>query len=352
MKNYYEILGVPKNASKDEIKKAFRKLAHQYHPDKQGGDEKKFKEASEAYQVLMDDKKRAQYDQFGSTFSGGGNGSGGFDFGGFGRGGSQNFEFDLNDIFSEFFGGAGSARSRQRGRDIQVDVIITLEEAFKGMERQISLRKYAKCSRCSGEKNEPGAKFKACNVCGGKGEIKSEQKTFFGAFTQVRECGECQGVGKIPEKKCSKCKGLGRTQETENINVRIPRGIRSGEMIEFSQKGEMGDGGMGNLYIRVAIREHAEFERQGDDIFSDAQISVPQAALGDTIKVKTLEGIEDVKINAGFQSGGMIKLISKGMPRLHRGGRGDHYVRVTVKTPEKLSKKAKELFEQLKKEGL
>lgn len=364
MKDYYTILGVSKNASKEEIKKAFRKLAHQYHPDKQGGDEKKFKEINEAYQVLSDNAKRAQYDQFGSTFdqgSGGGQGFSGFDFGGFDfnrfrRGsGSRGFEFDLNDIFSDFFGRTQtrpSSRTKQKGSDIEVDIEITLEEAFSGIERQVSLRKYSKCDICGGQKNEPGTGFKTCVKCNGAGEIKHDQKIIFGMFTQVIECDECAGEGKIPERKCSKCKGIGMIQQIDTINVRVPGGVRRGEVIEFPGRGEMGRDGAGNLYARILVKEDSHFERQGDDIFSDVEISVSQAALGDTINVRIIDGGYAAKIPSGFQSGGMIRLVNKGMPKLQKQGRGDHYLRITVKTPEKLSKKSRELFEDLRKEGL
>lgn len=358
MKDYYAILGVGKNASKEEIKKSFHKLAHQYHPDKKGGDEKKFKEINEAYQVLSNDSKRAQYDQFGQTFDNAGSGQGfsGFDFGGFSRGfGSGGFEFDLNDIFSDFFGHAHprtSTRRKPKGSDIEVDIEISLEEAFSGVERQISLRKYVECDRCAGTRKEPGTNLKTCAKCNGRGEIRREQRMVFGVFTQVSDCTECAGEGKIPETKCSKCKGFGMIYKTDTINVRIPAGVRSGEVIEFSGKGEMGKGGAGNLYVRILVKAHHYFERQGEDIYSDVEISMPQAALGDTIKVRTIDGEYFAKIPGGFQSGGMIKLINKGMVRLNKSGRGDHYLRITVKTPEKPSKRAKELFEELKKEGI
>lgn len=361
MKDYYVILGVPRNAEKEDIKKAYRKLAHQFHPDKKGGDEKKFKEINEAYQVLGDDSKRSQYDKFGRTFDGSAGKSGfeGFDFSGFsgfGKGfNSQNFEFDLNDVFSEFFGGKSSrtrAREGRRGSDIQVDMSVNLEEAFRGIEKEISLKKYVVCEVCSGRRNEPGTVLKLCSKCNGRGEIKMEQKMLFGSFSQVIVCVECGGTGKIPEKKCSKCKGMGRVQNIEKINIRIPAGIRSGEIIQFTGKGEMGDGSAGNLYVRIRVKEHLKFERHDDDIYSNETIGVSQAALGDKIKVETLGGVHEVHIPNGFQSGGMIKLFEKGMPRMGRSGTGDHYVRINVKIPEHLSKKAKQLFEDLKKENI
>lgn len=358
--DYYQTLGVPKDAPKDEIKRAYRKLAHKYHPDKKGGDEKKFKEINEAYQVLGDEKKKTQYDQFGSSFGGqGGGGFSGFDFNNFsGATGGRDFNaegFDFGDIFSEFFGGGGAGtgtRARQKGRDISVDMEITLEEAFKGASREISLRKSVVCSNCNGEKGEPGTKVKTCESCNGAGEIRQAHRTVLGSITQVAKCSKCSGAGKIPEKKCSQCRGSGLVQDTERISVNIPAGIHSGESIVFSGKGEAGEGGYGSLYIGIHIKRHSYFNREGDDVYSNAEISISQAVLGDSLKVKILSGDTELKIPTGIESGAMIKLQGKGMPRLHGAGQGDHYVRVSIKTPQKLSKRAKDLFEEIKKEGL
>jgi molecular chaperone DnaJ len=354
MNNYYDVLGVPRNATKEEIKKAYRKLAHQYHPDKTQGDEKKFKEINEAYQVLGDDKKKAQYDQFGSSFSSGGAGSGfgGFDFSGFGGRGFQSHEFDFGDIFSEFFGGRGrtATKPRQKGRDIQVDVMVTLEEAFAGVERSFSLRKYTVCDQCAGKKNEPGSKLIICVSCGGTGEISETKRVLFGSFIEVRTCDTCGGEGKIPEKKCSKCRGMGRLLNTETISVKIPAGIDSGEIINLEGKGEAGVGGYGNLYVKVHIKEHRDFKRKGDDIYSETAISMPQAALGDHIFIKTIDGDAKLEIPSGIESGEILKVHGKGMVRMYSASRGDLYVRITVKTPKHLSKNGKELFEALKRE--
>ena len=358
--DYYKTLGVPKNAPKDEIKRAYRKLAHKYHPDKRGGDEKKFKEINEAYQVLGDDKKKIQYDQFGSSF--GGQGGGGFSAQGgpasgwdFSRGGFSAEGVDFGDIFSEFFGGGGartSARTKQKGRDIRVDMEITLEDAFSGVSREISLKKNVVCSRCDGDKNEPGTHAKTCESCNGSGEIRQIHRTILGSIAQVVECAKCSGGGKIQEKKCSQCRGSGFVRDTERISVNIPAGIHSGESIVFSGKGEAGAGGYGNLYVGIHIKEHPYFNRESDDIYSNFEISISQAVLGDFLKIKTLHGETELKIPTGIESGAMIKLQGKGMPRLHGAGQGDHYVKVSVKTPQKLSKRAKDLFEEIKKEGL
>lgn len=354
MKDYYATLGVPKSAGKEEIKQAYRKLAHKYHPDK-GGDEQKFKEINEAYQVLGDDQKRAHYDQFGSAFgsqgSGGSSGFQGFDFNNFAK---NAHEFDFGDIFSEFFGGGArtATKTKRAGQDIQIDISITLEEAYQGMHTTVSLRRYTICGVCGGAKNDPGSSFKTCGVCGGKGEIRRNQHIIFGTFTQVSPCHNCNGAGRIPEKKCSKCHGIGRVQQTENIPIHIPCGIHSGEAIKITGKGEAGEGGYGNLYAYIYIKEHHDFERDGDNIFSHTQISIPQAVLGDTIVVKTLFGEQSIKIPAGIESGEMLKLQGKGMSRLHDSRYGDHYVKIIVETPKRLSKRAKELFEELRKEGL
>ena len=360
--DYYQTLGVPKNASKDEVKRAYRKLAHKYHPDKQGGDEKKFKEINEAYQVLGDEQKKAQYDQFGSSFgSGGGSGfhgfsdkggsAGGWDF----RTGADGFGgFDFGDIFSEFFGTGARTRThtRQKGRDIKVDMMISLEEAYRSVEREISLKKNTMCSKCRGSKNEPGTSLKSCKMCGGSGEIRQTHRTVLGSITQVHECSECGGEGKIPEKKCSKCHGMGIVQEAEGIKVKIPAGIHSGEHIAFQGKGEAAAGGYGNLYVEVHVKEHPQFARKGDDIYTSIEISMPQAALGEKMKIKTLSGEQDIQIPGGTESGAMVKLQGKGMPRLQRSGRGDHYVKIAIRTPKNLSKRVKELFGELKKEGV
>lgn len=358
MQDYYETLGIPKGASKDEIKRAFRGLAHKYHPDKNGGDEKKFKEINEAYQVLGNDQKRAQYDQFGSKFDfsrdGGSSGFQGFDFGGSSGGKGAN-TFDFNDIFSDFFSGGmrTSTRANTQGSDIYIDTIISLQEAYSGAERDITLKKYTVCDRCSGKKNEPGTRLEKCKTCNGSGEIRQEQNIIFGSFTRIVQCRDCNGAGSIPEVRCNKCKGSGRVQESEKIQVKIPPGINSSEAIQFTGKGEVGESGQaGNLYVQVHVKEHDRFRRREDDIYSDAEISISQAALGGVAPIETLGGEESVKIPSGTQSHAVIKLQGRGMPHLHGSGSGDHYVRIVVKTPKRLSKRSTELFEQLKEEGL
>lgn len=366
MRDYYEILGVSRNASQEEIKKAYRRLAHQHHPDK-GGDEKKFKEINEAYQALGDPQKRAQYDQFGSSFSQGFGGQGfegfrgfpGFDFGDFMRGFSGRERpsgFDFGDIFEEFFGEAGrpGKKPKRRGQDIGIDIEITLEEAFSGLEREIELQKMTTCARCGGSGGEPGTKQVECHACKGTGELYEMQRTFLGSFTRVSICPQCQGDGKKPEKDCADCRGQGRVRKIERITVRIPAGINDKETIKIEGKGEAGGTGArpGDLYVHIHVKKHKFFERKGQDIHYAARISFTQAALGDTIDVPIMEGSISLKIPVGSESGDTIKLEGYGMPNIYGVGRGDQYVELKVLTPKKLTKKQKELLEQLKEEGI
>lgn len=372
-KDYYEILGVSRNASSDEIKRAYRKLAQQYHPDK-GGDERKFKEVNEAYQVLSDPQKRAQYDQFGDAFSqaragGGFTGFEGFrDFSAFadafdffGKGGREKTEFEftnLGDIFEGIFGGVSTgsrARTRrQRGQDIGVETEITLEEAAKGTEKEFNLYKGIVCPKCGGSGVEPGSTIKECPRCKGKGQIQETQRAAFFSFSQVRTCPECQGLGKKPEKVCSQCGGDGRVKQYKTISVKIPAGIEDGQVISLRGQGEAGIYGSapGDLYLTVHIKPHKFFKRKGDDLYYDLEINFTQAVLGDKIEIPTLFGVVDLRIPEGIESDTTIQLKGKGMPHLPGRGSGDLMVRVKVKTPKKLSGKQKNLIEKLKEEGL
>ncbi|MDI6778382.1 MAG: molecular chaperone DnaJ [Patescibacteria group bacterium] len=370
-KDYYNILGVSKDATDDEIKKAYRKLAHQHHPDKTEGNEAKFKEVNEAYQVLSDKEKRSQYDQYGQTFEqaqsqGGFSGFEGFrDFSSFaegfdfnfrsGRGreqGFSGFEDIFGDIFSQAgFGGRGRRRTRRyRGEDIQVDVEITFSEMAQGSEKEVELYKRVKCSKCHGEGVEPGSKKIECPKCHGEGEVRTARRTILGTFQQVSVCPECQGEGKIPEKKCAKCGGDGRTREYEKIKIKIPAGIKDGQTIRLENLGEAGEKGgeAGDLYVNIHILPDERFERDGDDIRSVVEISFSQAALGDKITVETIDGEVKLKIPAGTQSGEVFRLKSHGVKHLSRFGHGDQYVRIQVVTPKNLSREEKEIFERLK----
>ncbi|EKD46663.1 MAG: chaperone HSP40, co-chaperone with DnaK [uncultured bacterium] len=360
--DYYKILGVDKGASDDEIKKAYRKLAHKYHPDKSGGDAEKFKEINSAYQVLSDKSKRAQYDQFGSNFDqrggGGGQGFGGFDFSGFQQGG-QGFDFGegFEDIFSDIFGGSrgGGRDSRRAGRDIQVDTEISFEEMVSGVGRDFSLLRSITCDVCNGSGGEPGAKEETCPTCNGAGQVRQASRSIFGSFTQVVTCPTCSGTGKTVSKKCHKCGGDGRTKEKQNVHIDIPAGISDGQTISAQGQGEAGERGArsGDLYVNVHVRPHEKFERKGNNLLSTEHISFSQAVLGDKINVKTIDGEVKMKIPSGTQSGEMFRIKGQGVPQLGRSGvRGDQLVTIIVDVPKNPSREQKKLIEELKKVGL
>ncbi len=373
-KDYYGMLGVSRDASDEEIKKAFRKLAQKYHPDKTGGDEAKFKEINEAYQVLSDKQKRSQYDQFGSAFdqagAGAGEGFGGFDFSGFSdafREGQGGFKFEFgddsgggfSDIFGDIFGGGTAKKSSQkRGDDVSVDIDISLEDAAKGIDKEINIYLSSICPKCKGSGAESGSQIKECKYCRGHGYVKRERRTIFGIFAQTEICPECQGLGAKPEKNCSRCGGDGRTKENKIINVKIPSGIADGQTIRLSGQGEVGfrpssgKSAAGDLYITAHVKQHHLFERKDDNIIYRLEINFSQAALGDNVEVPTLHGKVKLNIPDKIQSGKIIKLKNKGIPHLQGRGIGDMFVIVQIKTPEKLSHRQKQLFEELKKEGL
>lgn len=362
-RDYYEILGVSKNATKEELKKAYRKLALKYHPDKGGTkeDEAKFKEINEAYSVLSDEQKRKAYDQFGHAGPrmGGAGGPGGFDWSQYaqGFGGAQGFNinFDdlggLGDIFEMFTGGGGrSSRRTRRGSDIEAAITIDFEEAVSGTEKEITLEKFDVCSRCKGSGAEPGSKTLTCPTCGGKGQVTRERQTLFGVMAQTTTCETCGGSGKVPEKPCSRCRGAGRLQEKTPIKVKIPVGIENGQTIKIAGKGEAGPAGLppGDLYISVMIRPSIKFERFGADIRTNAKVSFPDAALGTEIDVETVSGKVKLKIPAGTQSGKVFKLSGRGMPQINSSRKGDHFVIVTVETPTKLTRRQRQLLEEFK----
>lgn len=365
-KDYYKTLGVARNASKDEIKKAYRKLAHQYHPDK-GGDEARFKEISEAYQILSDDQKRSQYDQFGSVFEGGRGGEqhgGGFQWPGgfrvdFGEGGQgSGGDFDFSDIFEDFlgmgFGGGGRARTHERkGKDIQIDLEIPFEESILGAKKDIELGKLSRCTRCNGSGGEPGSKTKTCPTCQGKGNIQKTQRTFLGSFTQVSVCPECFGSGNRPETLCDQCRGKGVEQRVERLELFVPRGIRDGEILKITGKGEasLTGGVTGDLYARVHVLPHRIFRRQGEDIIMSLPAKLSQAILGDSVEVNAVDGVIRLKIPEGTQAGDILKVRGKGAYHSSGYGRGDLLVEVKVEVPRKAGKKIKEIAEDLKKEG-
>lgn len=358
-KDYYQTLGVDKNASGEEIKKAFRKMAHKYHPDKENGDEEKFKEASEAYRVLSDEKKRAEYDAYGSTFnSSAGAGAGGAGqyggFGGFdpsGFGGFNVNDFDLGDIFGDIFGG-GAARAAARGRDISIDVEIPFEEAIFGTQRKVLLTKTSKCGTCSGSGAEAGSGTKTCSKCSGQGKVQETKKSLLGAVSAVRPCPDCNGSGSVPEKPCKDCSGAGVKEGQEEIRVKVPSGISDGEMIRLSGRGEaISSGEPGDLYIKVHVPAHETFRREGANLMMDLEVKLSDALLGSEYTVKTLDGNETLKIPAGVSYGEILRVKNKGVP--YEGGkRGDLLAKVKIQTPSKLSKKAKEAVQTLRNEGI
>jgi len=359
-RDYYEILGVSKSASDDEIKKAFRKLAVKYHPDKEGGDEVKFKEANEAYEVLKDKQKRQRYDQFGHAGVGGAGGGtqGGNPFEGFDFNG-QNVNFDggaFGDIFSQFFGGGQQTYGPTKGRDVEVQVTVSFEEAIFGKEIDLSLNLDDECTHCKGTTVEPGHSMKTCETCKGAGQRVRVMNTMFGPIQQAVPCETCKGKGKIPEKICTKCHGSGVERHEQVIKVKIPAGIDDGATIRLREHGEaIGGGAKGDLYVHVRVRAHKKFTREGNLILSEEHISMVHAALGTEIDVETVDGVVTMKVPAGTQSGTDFKLSGHGVPQLHGDVRGAHIVSVIVDIPTKLTKKQRELLEQFgeaKKRGI
>ena len=355
-RDYYKILGVDKNADKTEIKKAYRKLALKYHPDKNPSKEaeEKFKEFSEAYAVLYDDEKRRMYDQYGHAgidqsysyediFRGA-------DFGNIFRGAGFNF----NDIFEQFFGhstGYGGRSYARRGRDLQYGMDIGLEDAYNGIKTEIRIPRTETCDLCNGSGAKPGTTPKKCSQCSGTGQVSHSRRTPFGMFTQVTTCDKCHGQGVFIEKRCSKCNGSGRIQVRRNIDIRIPAGVDNGSQLRLRGEGEAGDAGNGDLYVAIHIKKHPKFNRQGSNLYTTKNISFTDAALGTKIDVDTIDGKSGrLKIPEGTQSGSVFKIRGKGMPDLHGRGYGDLYVETRIKTPEKLNRKAKKLLEELSDE--
>lgn len=357
-RDYYEVLGVGKAASADEIKKAFRRAAVKYHPDKEGGDESKFKEVNEAYEVLKDSSKRQRYDQFGHAGVGGNGGGGGDPFAGFGGFGSQgqnvNFDFGdmgLGDIFSSFFGGGAGPRSSRsaRGRDVETNIDITFEQAVFGTEIDVNLNLEDTCEHCKGKTVEPGYEMKTCDECGGSGQVTRVMRTVFGNIQQATVCPKCKGAGKIPEKECSVCHGKGTKRRTQKIELKIPAGIDDGATIRLREHGEaIANGPKGDLYVNIRVKPHKKFTREGDIILSEETVSMVDAALGTTIEVDTVDGPISMKVPPGTQSGSDFKLSGHGVHHLKKETRGPHIVSLIVKTPEGLNKSQKEILENFK----
>lgn len=362
--DYYSILGLNKSATADEIKRAYRKLAHQYHPDKGGGDAEKFKEVNEAYQVLSNPEKKAQYDRFGSAYQGAGGQSG---FGGFSGQGYNPFEgfsaqggpasgwgngveFDFGDIFSDIFGG-GSRRQtrRQRGVDLEMPVSITFEESMLGVTKTVSLEKSDKCETCKGSGAKEGSKVVTCSKCHGQGQVLTQRRTMFGVVQTAATCDVCEGDGKVPEVPCEICKGRGVLRRKKTLEIKIPAGIDNGQRIKISGEGEIGYRGSlaGDLYVVIKVLPSKEFKRQGDHLYKEVPVGFVQAVLGAKVETDVVGGKIEIKIPAGTQPGTVLKVSGKGAPVVNSGKKGDLYVTVRVVIPNKLSKKEKELITEL-----
>jgi len=366
MNDYYEILGVNKDASDADIKTAYRKLAHKHHPDKAGGDEAAFKKVNEAYQVLSNKEKRAQYDRFGKTFSGGGghaHGAGGpfagFDGFDFSSAGGQGFEggFDnVGDIFDAFFEGMGVRQKRrhyERGADLEIAQEITLEEAHTGTKKPISFKTYVSCEKCSGAGHFPKEGFTECSSCDGRGEIQETRKTFFGNFAQVKSCAQCQGLGKVPNKGCKTCSQAGRVMAEKKLEINIAAGIGDGQLIKIQGAGERGvyGAGEGDLYVRIRVKAHTIFMREGDNLRMKKEVSLLDVLLDKEISVKNIAGdMVSVPVPAGYRLGDELVVSDAGMPHLGGSGKGNLIITPHITTPKKLSKKAEELLKELKKE--
>ena len=345
-RDYYEVLGIDRNATDEDIKRAFRKLAFQHHPDrnKDDGATEKFKEINEAYEVLSSPDKRATYDRFGhvSTGSGMGQGFEGFGFNGFG------------DIFDAFFGGMNATTARQeprQGNSLQTSVTLTLEEAAFGCDKEIKLNRVENCSMCHGIGCKPGTRPAKCPTCNGSGQVRRVQQSFFGRFINVAPCDKCRGEGQIITEPCPQCRGSGREKFARTLTITIPAGVDNGSQLRLGGEGDAGvrGGSPGDLYLNISVMPHKLFTREGDDILYELPINFAQAALGDEVEVPTLDGKAKIKIPSGTQTGKLFRLKEKGIAHLRGSGRGDEIVRLNLVTPEKLTKEQKKLFEELAK---
>lgn len=362
--DYYQVLGVEKKASKDEIKKAFHKLAHKFHPDKNNGDETKFKEVNEAYHVLSDDKKRAEYDTYGRVFGDSGPGSAGFSAQ---NGSASGWDFsdlfrnatssgsspDLEDLFEGFFGGRqGGSKRNRRGRDISIDLEVSFSEAIFGTNRKVLISKVSTCDACGGVGAKKGTSLVKCGQCGGKGRLMESRRSILGTFTTERECSNCLGKGQIPKETCSSCFGKGILKKDEEINIKIPAGIDAGEMIRLNGQGEALAGGMpGDLYAKIHVEKHSVFRRDGSDLTMDLSVKLSDALLGATYDVETVDGGIKLKIPQGIAFGEVLRVKGRGVP-VDKYHRGDLLIKILIKMPAKFSRKALEMIGKLKEEGL
>lgn len=347
-KDYYKILGVERSASEEDIKRAYHKLAHQHHPDKNGGNADKFKQINEAYQILSNKEKRAQYDRFGS-----GSPFDGFSFEfGFDPGNLSDLG-DVNDIFEAFFDGLGLRRKRktyEHGADLEMSLEITLEEAFRGARKTLAVDAYINCAKCNGHGYFEKDGVSACSACNGQGEIRESRKSFFGSFNQIKSCDKCSGVGRIPNKPCASCRGEGRTKKEGTIEVNIVPGIESGQIIKIAKAGDVGlHGGLaGDLYVRIKIKPHSYFVRNGNNLHVKEEVGLLGLLLGKKLEIKTIGGnVLKLEISSNANLNEDLRVVGEGMPRLASSGRGDLFVKLIIKQPKKLSKEAKDFLERL-----
>ncbi|MBA3789076.1 J domain-containing protein [Patescibacteria group bacterium] len=362
-KNYYEILGLDKKASGDDVKKAFRKLAQKYHPDKAHGDEAKFKEITEAYSILADEKKRREYDSYGQTFAGGagpaaggasGN-MGGFDFSNFQGFGNGGVEFDLSDLFGgmgDIFGGNGRGRTK-RGRDISLDIEVSFKESILGAKRSVLITKVGQCDVCHGSGAKPNTELETCKTCNGAGRIHETRDSVLGEFTSVRSCPTCEGSGKVPKEKCTNCNGRGVIRKEEEIKITVPAGIDNGEMIRMTGLGEaVKSAASGDLYVKVHVKPHSVFRKEGANLIMNFPVKLTDALLGTTVTITTIDDKTlEVKIPVMSHTEETLRIRNKGVAYAE-GGSGDLYIKLSATLPRKLSGKAKKAIEDLKSEGL
>jgi len=346
--DYYDVLGLDRNATAEDIKQAFRRLARQYHPDvnKAPDAEARFKEINEAYEVLRDPQKRRAYDLFGHTNGrSGGTGQAAYDDFGFGG---------LGDIFETFFGVGPRSTVQagpQPGADLRLDLSIDFEEAVFGTTKEVEVTRLDRCAHCGGSGAEPGSRIETCSVCRGRGQVRRMQSNFFGQFTTIATCSRCGGAGSVPTQRCSVCTGTGRNRQTRKLTITIPPGVDTGTRLQMTGQGEAGlkGGSSGDLYVFITVKPHPYFQRKDDDLYLEYPLNFAQAALGDTIRVPTLEGEEELRVPAGTQPGTVFTLRGRGVPHLQRPGRGDLHVRVRVEVPTQLTTRQKELLRELAK---
>ena len=362
-KNYYDLLGVDKKSDKDVIKKAFYKLAAKHHPDK-GGDEAKFKEVNEAYQVLSDEKKRKEYDMYGQTFSGAGANTGagqqqGGPFGGFGSQGfgDINIDFDdIGDIFGDMFGGAfsgGFGKQERRGRDISMDIEITFKESIFGAQRNVVINKTSKCETCKGSGGKESSGKVTCSKCNGQGRMYETKRTFMGAMQTVRNCDDCSGIGQVYKDKCGDCKGAGVKNGRSEINIAVPAGINPGEMIKIMGDGEAIKGGTsGDMFVKIYIAKDKKWSRSGSDLVTEHKIKLSDALLGFTHTVEALDGTIEIEIAGGVAIDEVVRVAGRGVPSQNKRSRGDALIKLNIELPKKLSKEARKKIEELREDGI